>query len=132
VCNHTYSHQNLRLPNLTEDDIRREIAKGAGAGTCPLFRPPMRAYDARVERIVAEMGYTMYLWDVDSRDWEDLPAEDMVNRILKRARPGSVVLFHMHSAETLKALPLLIPRLRKAGYVFDDPEDAGAGGGPPR
>jgi peptidoglycan/xylan/chitin deacetylase (PgdA/CDA1 family) len=132
VCNHTYSHQNLRLPNLTDDDIRREIARGAGAGTCPLFRPPMRAYDARVERIVAEMGYTMYLWDVDSRDWEDLPAEDMVNRILKRARPGSVVLFHMHSAETLKALPLLIPRLRKAGYVFDDPEDAGAGGGPPR
>ncbi len=126
VCNHTYSHQNLRLPNLSEATIRKEIAKGAGAGTCKLFRPPMRAFDPRVERIVADMGYTMYLWDVDSRDWEDLPADDMVNRILKRARPGSVVLFHMHAAETLKALPVVIKRLKKAGYVLRDPEDAGA------
>lgn len=126
VCNHTWSHQNLRLPNLTEDAIRREIARGAGAGTCDLFRPPMRAYDPRVERIVADMGYTMYLWDVDSRDWEDLPAEDMVNRVLKRVRPGSVILFHMHAAETLKALPVVIARLRKAGYALAAPEDAGA------
>jgi peptidoglycan/xylan/chitin deacetylase (PgdA/CDA1 family) len=124
VCNHTYSHP--RLPQLADDAVRKEIAKGAGAGTCPLFRPPMRAYDPRIERIVAEMGYTMYLWDIDSRDWEGLPAEDMVHRILKRARPGAVVLFHMHAAETLKALPALIPRLRKAGYVLRDPPDAGA------
>lgn len=126
VCNHTYSHQNLRLPNLSDDTIRKEITKGAGAGTCTLFRPPMRAYDPRVERIVAELGYTMYLWDIDSRDWEDLPAEDMVHRILKRARPGAVVLFHMQPAETLKAVPVVISRLKKAGYVFHDPEDAGA------
>lgn len=126
VCNHTYSHRNLRLPQLTDDVIRDEIARGAGAGTCKLFRPPLRAHDPRVERIVAEMGYTMYLWDVDSRDWEGLPAEDMVNRVLKRVRPGSVVLFHMHAAETLTALPVVIQRLRKAGYVFRDPEDAGA------
>lgn len=126
VCNHTYSHANLRSPSLSDDAIRKEIIKGAGAGTCTLFRPPMRAYDERVERIVAELGYTLYLWDIDSRDWEGLPAEDMVNRVLRRARPGAVVLFHMHAKETLEALKTLIPRLRKAGYVFRDPEDSPA------
>ena len=120
VCNHTYSHPDLRQPRLSDDAIRKEISKGAGAGKCQLFRPPMRATDARVERIVAEMGYTMYLWDVDSRDWEGLPAEDMVHRVLARVKPGSVVLFHMHGAAMLQAVTALIPRLRKAGYALRD------------
>lgn len=120
VCNHTYSHPDLRQARLSDDAIRKEISKGAGAGKCQLFRPPMRATDARVERIVAEMGYTMYLWDVDSRDWEGLPAEDLVNRVLARVKPGSVVLFHMHGAAMLQAVTALIPRLRKAGYVLRD------------
>ncbi|MEZ4307771.1 MAG: polysaccharide deacetylase family protein [Polyangiaceae bacterium] len=126
VCNHTYSHPNLKLPSLSDDAVRSEIRRGAGAGSCELFRPPMRAVDARVERIVAELGYTLYLWDVDRRDWEGLPAEDIVNRVLRRAQPGAVVLFHMHAEETLKALPPLVARLRKAGYTFRDPADAGA------
>ncbi len=121
VCNHTYSHPDLRQPRLSDDAIRKEISKGAGAGKCKLFRPPMRATDERVERIVAEMGYTLYLWDVDSRDWEGLPADDMVNRVLARVKPGSVVLFHMHGAAMLQAVTTLIPRLRKAGYVLRDP-----------
>lgn len=130
VCNHTYSHPDLRSAGLSDDAVRREIARGAGAGTCGLFRPPMRATDARVERIVAEMGYTLYLWDVDSRDWEGLPAEDMTNRVLARVRPGSVVLFHMHGAAMLESVAAVIPRLRKAGYVFRDPPSSADAGAP--
>lgn len=126
VCNHTYSHQNLRLPQLTEEEIRTEIARGAGVGTCELFRPPLKAFDPRVERIVAEMGYKLYLWDIDSRDWEGAETEDIVNLVLAKAHPDAVVLFHMHAQATLDALPLLLPRLRKAGYVFGEVADAGA------
>lgn len=126
VCNHTYSHQNLRLPQLSDDEIRSEIARGAGAGTCPLLRPPLKAFDPRSERLIAEMGYTIYLWDIDSRDWEGAPAEDIINLVLAKAHPGAVVLFHMHAEATLAALPVLLPKLRKAGYVFRDPEDGGA------
>jgi peptidoglycan/xylan/chitin deacetylase (PgdA/CDA1 family) len=126
VCNHTYSHQNLRLPQLTEEEIRTEITRGAGDGKCRLFRPPLKAFDPRVERIVAALGYTLYLWDVDSRDWEGAATEDIVNLVLARIHPGAVVLFHMHQQTSLDALPRILPRLRKAGYVFRDPPDAGA------
>lgn len=121
VCNHTYSHQNLRLPQLTDGEVHTEIARGATDGKCRLFRPPLKAIDPRVERMVAQMGLTIYLWDVDSRDWEGATSEDIVNLVLTKAHPGAVVLFHLHAQATLEALPVLLPRLRKAGYVLRSP-----------
>jgi peptidoglycan-N-acetylglucosamine deacetylase len=117
VCNHTLSHRNLTLPPITEAVIRSEIENGAGDGTCRYFRPPLLGVDARVERIARELGYELYLWDVDSRDWEDTPAEDIENIVLAGAKPGAVVLLHIHAAETQRALPRMLERLRGAGYV---------------
>jgi hypothetical protein len=89
-------------------------------------------YDARVERIAAELGYEIYLWDVDSRDWEGGPAVDVLNTVLRGARPDAVVLFHIHARSTFGVLPEMAQRLREAGYVLSwDPADApGSGVGP--
>jgi peptidoglycan/xylan/chitin deacetylase (PgdA/CDA1 family) len=116
VCNHTLSHKNLTEPWMTESEIRREIAGGAGDGTCRWFRPPLLGTDARVERIAKELGSELYLWDVDSRDWEDAPAEDVENLVLANARPNAVVLLHIHAEGTHKALPSILTRLEAAGY----------------
>jgi hypothetical protein len=87
-------------------------------------------YDARVERIAASLGYEIYLWDVDSRDWEGVPAEDVMNTVLTAARPDAVALFHIHSRVSFGLLPALAQRLRDAGYVLSwDPEDAVAAKG---
>lgn len=118
ICNHSYSHKNLTQPWVTEQDIRFEIENGAGHGDCTWFRPPLMAFDGRVERVARELGYSLYFWDVDSRDWEDTPALDVYNLVLARARPEAVVLLHMHAAGTLRALPRLLERLRRAGYVL--------------
>lgn len=136
VCNHTLSHVNLTAPWMTEARVREEIAGGAGDGECKLFRPPLMGVDARVERIAKELGYETYLWDVDSRDWEGGPKEDVLATVLGRARPDGVVLFHIHAESTHEILPLLAEKLREAGYVLSwDPKDAptsrvGEGGRP--
>ncbi len=114
VCNHTATH--AHLSDLPDDRIETEILGGAGHGECDLLRPPAMATSERVERVAARLGYRMFLWHVDSRDWEGLPAEDIVNRVLARVRPGAVVLFHMHAMGTLDALPRLVIALRTAGY----------------
>ena len=116
VCNHSYSHENLTEAWVTEKDIRFEIENGAGHGKCAWFRPPLMAFDGRVTRIAKELGYALYFWDVDSRDWEDTPGLDVYNLVLARARPGAVVLLHMHAEGTHKALPHLLKRLAAAGY----------------
>jgi peptidoglycan-N-acetylglucosamine deacetylase len=117
VCNHTLNHKNLTLPSVTEAEIRFEIQNGASDGRCRYFRPPLLGVDRRVERIARELGYVLYYWDVDSRDWQDTPAEDVENLVLGAARPEAVVLLHMHAAGTLRALPRILERLRGAGYV---------------
>lgn len=127
VCNHTFSHRNLTL-GLPDDLIRFEIENGAGHGTCRLFRPPLMAIDKRVERIARELGYDVFLWDIDSRDWQDTPAVDVERTVLGQVRPDAVVLLHMHAAGTMEALPSLLPRLRDAGYLLDFQPAAADGG----
>jgi peptidoglycan/xylan/chitin deacetylase (PgdA/CDA1 family) len=125
ICNHTLSHINLTDSFVTEQRIRFEIANGATDGDCRLFRPPLLGIDKRVERIAHELGFELFLWDVDSRDWEGAPAEDIANRVLSLAHPNAIVLFHMHSRATFEALPFIATRLREAGYVLShDPGDA--------
>ncbi len=116
VCNHTFSHRNLTKPPMTEEMIRFEIENGASDGSCKLFRPPLMAVDDRVLRIVKELGYEMFLWDVDSKDWQDTPAVDVENFVLGQAQPDAVVLLHIHARGTQEALPSLVERLMKAGY----------------
>jgi peptidoglycan/xylan/chitin deacetylase (PgdA/CDA1 family) len=103
VCNHTYSHADLS--RLSFPAIQSEIARGVSVG-CTLFRPPYGAMDrsGRVAAAAASLGYSIYLWDVDTRDWAGTPADAMVAMI--RAR-GGVVLMHMqgpHTAEAIRAL----------------------------
>lgn len=125
ICNHTLSHINLTDSFITERRIRFEIANGATDGECRLFRPPLLGVDKRVERIAHELGFEIFLWDVDSRDWEGAPAEDIANRVLSLAHPNAIVLFHMHAKATFEALPFIAARLREAGYVLShDPGDA--------
>jgi peptidoglycan/xylan/chitin deacetylase (PgdA/CDA1 family) len=104
VCNHTYSHPDLR--RLSNAAIRSEISRGVMAG-CPYFRPPYGAWDGprgRVARIAAEFGLQPMLWDVDSRDWAGAPADRIA--ALARAR-GGVILLHLHGTNTAEAIRLI-------------------------
>jgi hypothetical protein len=106
VCNHTYSHPDLR--RLTDAQVRYEIGNGVLAG-CPYFRPPYGAWDGprgRIARIAAEFGLTVMLWDVDTRDWAGAEAAPMADAVRRR---GGIVLFHLHGRHTLEALDLLLP-----------------------
>jgi peptidoglycan/xylan/chitin deacetylase (PgdA/CDA1 family) len=117
VCNHTYSHVNLT--RLSAERVRSEISAGA-IGDCNLLRPPSGARNAFVDSVAAELGFYMYMWHIDTRDWaRSYPEGDqeILNIVLSQAFPGAVVLMHMHSADTLAALPDMIEHLQAAGYV---------------
>jgi peptidoglycan/xylan/chitin deacetylase (PgdA/CDA1 family) len=104
VCNHTYSHPDLR--RLSNAAIRSEIARGVMTG-CPYFRPPYGAWDGprgRIAAIAAEFGLQPMLWDVDSRDWAGAPANEIA--ALSKAR-GGVILLHLHGTHTAEAIRLI-------------------------
>jgi len=64
------------------------------------------------------LGYYVIQWDVDSLDWKDLSAQEIAQRVLKRVKSGSIVLFHNNAENTKFALPIILSSLSKQGYQF--------------
>jgi peptidoglycan/xylan/chitin deacetylase (PgdA/CDA1 family) len=130
--NHSDTHADLtRLPDTR---IAREL-QGAearvwhacGRSTRPLFRPPFGAWDTRVRRIAAALGYHLVLWSVDAHDSvkEHVRPADIEDQVMMRARPGGIVLLHGGSPATAVALPRLLRALRGAGYRLVRVSEAG-------
>jgi len=116
VGNHTYSHANLT--KLSEQDIRWEIEHGAGRD---LLRLPYGARNALVDSVTADLGYSIYGWNVDSEDWKGVSAQQIVETVIREVKPGSVIVLHLEGKNTAEALRHLIPLLRQMGYKFWQP-----------
>ena len=119
---HTWSH-----PYLTREKREKvywQIEAGAaalaglGVDYLPLVRPPYGSWDEEVREVCRSLGYSLVLWDVDSRDWEGGPADRVLERVLGALKPGSIVLFHEGKKVTLEVLPRFIDAARDRGYTF--------------
>ena len=58
------------------------------------------------------------VWDSDSLDWKEIPANEITQRVVSRVCPGSIVLFHNAAIHTPEALPGIIECLLQEGYTF--------------
>ena len=118
IANHTYNHPNLAT--LTRAKIRDELVK-TEALIAPyvkgrkLFRPPYGAHNALVDDVVAELGYRLVMWNVDTIDWSpnfkpDKWVQHGVNQI--KARQSSLVLNHDIHRTTAANLDLFIQKIK--------------------
>lgn len=128
VGNHSWNHANLaKIPiaEVTDQLIRTNEEMNRVAGVRPyLMRPPYGALSEPVIRETVRLGQIIILWDVDSLDWTQIPAEQVAINILAHAGPGSIILMHSAGGEgqsllnTVNALPYVISTLRNRGYTF--------------
>jgi len=58
------------------------------------------------------------VWDSDSRDWKDPPAEEITNKMVSSVQNGSITLFHVGKKNTVQALPGIIDQIKDKGYSF--------------
>ncbi|MEA4920659.1 MAG: hypothetical protein VB078_07055 [Clostridiaceae bacterium] len=58
------------------------------------------------------------MWDVDSLDWQEKGVQSIIDRVLGKVQPGSIVLFHNAAKYTPEALPTVIEGLIQEGYSF--------------
>jgi peptidoglycan/xylan/chitin deacetylase (PgdA/CDA1 family) len=121
--NHTYQHR--YLPLARSRSVERELRDTDRAiervtGTVPrLARPPWGGRSPRNMRVFRRLDKQVVLWDVNSFDWKGKPALHVVDRVLDRARGGSIIL--MHEARdggeiTIEAVRMLVPALRARGF----------------
>jgi peptidoglycan/xylan/chitin deacetylase (PgdA/CDA1 family) len=122
VANHTQSH--YRLPPLNAAQIRREIQnaeinfKRITGRSMNLMRPPGIQYNDRVLGITKSMGYHLITASVSAKDFEDVTPDYIVQRILRRAENGSIILLHDVRPSTVVALPRILSALKRQGYRF--------------
>ncbi len=120
VMNHSADHAHFN--SLSSDEIVANINAcsdkiEAVTGVRPtLFRPPYGEYDDHVIAAVRSMGVEPIQWDVDSLDWKDISAGEIYDRVTKRVRPGSIILFHNAAKHTPEALEDILKYLISEGY----------------
>ncbi len=137
IGNHTFTHP--KFDDITHTEIRwqlnlteRLIESTLGAKSI-LFRPPygidhQPEYAEEVAQLPypQELGYLIVGQRIDPDDWslrdgKPIPAEEIVDSVLRQANKGNIVLLHDGGgdrSQTLAALPQIIDALRGHGYQF--------------
>ena len=117
--NHSATHP--EMGNLTAAAIEEEIMsthktiKDTTGFEATLFRPPFGHYSQGMLATIAELGYYAIQWDVDSLDWKERGAEDILLRVTAKAQAGSIVLFHNNAKYIAEALPAILQNFKERG-----------------
>lgn len=124
IASHGNRHQDYRRHSNSwiEKEVKaakKSIIQATGVRT-NMIRTPGGDMNARVVRKLQSMNQIIVHWDVDSFDWKLTDVNQIVDRVLKRSRAGSIVLLHACDpwTQSLKAVPRIIEQLRLKGYRF--------------
>ena len=99
----------------------------AATGVYPrLFRPPQGLRSPWLMSVLERDSLVAVTWDDAPRDWDPIPAAELVKRTMAHVHPGAIILLHdgmnltpnADQSQTVKALPEIIHRLRAQGYRF--------------
>ena len=120
--NHSATHPDMT--KLSKEKQKEQILKVHNAVKeltgyeMELFRPPYGAYNNEVIRTCYEVGYYPIQWNVDSLDWKDLSASEIINKVCnhKALGNGAIILCHNGAKHTAEALDEMLTNLKKQGY----------------
>lgn len=123
VGNHTYDH----LDGWRTDDKKylENIRVAAQWIDSDLFRPPYGKITRWQSSLLrdAPFNYKIVMWEVLSADFDNaLSPERCARNVQRRARPGSIVVFHdsEKAFERLRiALPAVLKHFAAMGYRFE-------------
>lgn len=120
------NHSNLHpdMTKISKDKVVQEIAvtdakiMGVTGEKTTLFRFPSGAYSNESIEAAESTHHKCIQWDVDSVDWKEKGLDIEYNRVIKKAKPGSIILFHNDAKFTPENLPRILEKLKNEGYKF--------------
>lgn len=122
----SHGHAHVDLNTLGRDGAARNIAAAHAilkelTGREPAYiRPPNGAFNEASVQAAKDLGYATVIWSVDSLDWKNPGVDRIINRTVRLAHPGAIILMHASDSckQTDQALPAIIQSLRQQGYRF--------------
>jgi peptidoglycan/xylan/chitin deacetylase (PgdA/CDA1 family) len=123
--NHTYSHRPmiLRSPSFIRSEVERtdSLIRAAGHAGPIFFRPPYCKKLVGLPLYLRDTGRLTITFDVEPESDPDVAsdADRIVEHVLARARPGSIILLHpwyRANEPTRRAVPRIVEGLRARGF----------------
>lgn len=119
-----YSENYRQMSEISAEECRKEImtvherVKALTGYEMNLFRPPYGDYNNTVIKTAYACGYYPVQWNLDSMDWKNYGAEDMVSRITENSgmENGTIILCHSGGKYTAAALDEALTILTEKGY----------------
>ena len=130
LANHSYNHYDLTTLNFqgfslevgdTEQSIRNALKDHSelASQVTKCLRPPYGKSNETVYAYATRMGYSISMWNLDTRDWAGIDPEDILADFTKKLQPDRVILFHDGGEDrqnTVEALDLVLHELIMQGY----------------
>lgn len=126
IGNHSYSHPSFIFTRSSE--TRAQVKRGQEAianaiGTPPQFaRPPYGARTPAYFAAARQLGLRTVLWSLSAFDWSQRDATKIASKVLRRAKPGSIIVLHdadntgkCDRSPTVNALQIIIEGLQARG-----------------
>jgi peptidoglycan-N-acetylglucosamine deacetylase len=125
--NHSYNHERMILvtPSFVKQEIERtdQLIRTAGYQGEIHFRPPFGKKLFILPYYLSKTNRKSITWDVDPDSYPEVAADSnkIVEYVLSKTRPGSIILLHVmypNRRESLKAVKKIVERLKAQGYSF--------------
>ncbi len=122
IGNHSFSHSKwfdffpahkIRAELLETDHLLKNIT-----GKSPLFfRPPYGVVNPMVSNALKHMPWKAVCWNIRSFDTLNNNPEKIKTKIIRKLKPGSIILLHDDTLFTGNHLDELLVAIRQAGYT---------------
>ena len=96
VGSHAYHHNSWDWLDPRYKELDRSLTSmREQLGVCPAFlRPPHGYHTPFMTHRATTAGMRTVMWDVSAADWATNDADLVARRVLKKVRPGSIILLH--------------------------------------
>ena len=130
LASHSYNHYDLTTLDFlgfslevgdTEQSIRNALEDHPEllSQVTKCLRPPYGKSNESVYAYAMRMGYSISMWNLDTRDWAGTKPEDILAAFISKLQPDRVILFHDGGEDrqnTVEALDLVLHELIMQGY----------------
>ena len=113
--NHSMTHPSARWWCLGPRRLAEEI------GNERWFRAPVGMKNPFVHPILEKRNMRLIGWSVRGLD---TIGGDVVSRVMRRVRPGAIIVLHQGRPDSLQTIERVVEALQRAGYALVIPDDA--------
>jgi len=127
VGSHSWSHRRsfgFRSSRKVLEDLRKNelLIENTCGKKVNLFRPPFGVTNPNIAKAARLLDYTVIGWSIRSLDTIGNSNEKTIRRVIRRLKPGSVILFHDNHEGIAPILEAVITKAVEEGYEFVSPE----------